>query len=192
MAYRSLRREEIPSSTVEEVLQRCRIPVCDSDEPLRESVRKPRCFVRSIHPYTGQIRGTLAAFSDQRPSPHHSRLTIGVEGIVRIVPVPGESVIAVQCRANNGTEQLGCKFAGSDPVAACDLLLSFVEYAGLWIDAEWFAGYPYPVAVEAKPASRPAELPSPRPLVLPDGVSTDEAVEYMLQYLREPLIGDVL
>jgi hypothetical protein len=141
MPYRALTRQSFPLFSSEEVLARLGIRVYSSQSPLRDAEQTPRTLVEFPANSDESPLRVLAAFADVRPSNEYHRLTVGLEGVARFIPLDRGPALAVLCRANRDNEQIGGKFLVQDPTEARDLLLSFIEFAGKWIDPLWFDGY---------------------------------------------------
>jgi hypothetical protein len=152
MPYHALELDQLPKLSAEEVLVRHGIHVMAVEDVSEADEGIQQVFLETKQP--SHLAGVtmLSAYTDLRPSGSYPKTRIGLVCSIHNCYHPESNQLSVRCRAFADGSQLGGEVFVTNYHEARNLALSFIDYAGNWIDPKWFENVPRAVnpSVEAK------------------------------------------
>ena len=142
MPYCAVQLERIPRLSADVVIATRNITVATAERVPDPSVLPQRIFLET--PAPAKLSGSLtrAAYVDLRPSKRYPQLRIGT--MCRISNIYPDDVcrFSVEARAFADEDQLGGEALAGSYDEARSLALSWLDYSGNWLGADWFEGAP--------------------------------------------------
>jgi hypothetical protein len=142
MPYHALELEQLPKLSAEEVLVRHGIHVMAVEDVSEADEGIQKVFLESKQTSSSAGVTTLSAYIDLRPSGRYPKTRIGVVCSIHHCCRTEGNQLSVRCRAFADGSQLGGEAFVTSYHEARNLALSFIDYAGNWIDPKWFENVP--------------------------------------------------
>jgi hypothetical protein len=152
MPYYALQLDQLPKSSTEVVLARYGIRVMEVESASEASEEIQRVFLETNQTSRSTKSTTLASYTDLRPSRHYPKTRVGVMCSVQPCHNTEASPVSVLCHASADGRQIGGEAIVKSFDEARDMAFAFIEYAGNWIDPDWFNNAPLAaeLSLEAK------------------------------------------
>jgi hypothetical protein len=152
MPYHALELDQLPQLSAEEVLVRHGIHVMAVENVSEAGEGIQKVFLETKQSSRSAGITTLSTYIDLRPSGRYPKTRIGVVCSIHLWYRTESNQLSVRCRAFADGSQLGGEAFVTSYHEARNLTLSFIDYAGNWIDPKWFENVPRAVnpSVEAK------------------------------------------
>jgi hypothetical protein len=142
MPYYGIELDQIPRFPAEEVIRKRCITVAQVKAVPSDGELPLRVFVEMTQRETPTNLRTRAAYADMRPSKHYPRVRVGAVCRIRTADTGNSGPFTVEARAYAHDGQLGGETFAKTYEEAKTLALSFIEYAGHWLDSHWFEEAP--------------------------------------------------
>jgi hypothetical protein len=152
MPYYALQLDQLPKLSTEIVLARYGIRVMEVESSSEASEEIQRVFLETNQTSRSAKTTTLASYTDLRPSRHYPKTRVGVMCSVQPCHNTEASPVSVLCHASADGRQIGGEAIVKSYDEARDMAFAFIEYAGNWIDPDWFNNAPLAaeLSLEAK------------------------------------------
>jgi hypothetical protein len=152
MPYHALQLDQLPKLSAEIVVARYGIRVMHVENALGANEDIQRVFLEAKQTSRSAKTKTLASYADLRPSRHYPKTRVGVLCSVHPCHNTEAYPLSVHCRASAEGRQIGGEAIVKSYDEARNLAFAFIEYAGNWIDPDWFNCAPLAaeISLEAK------------------------------------------
>lgn len=142
MPYYALQLDQLPKLSAEIVVARYGIRVMQVETALAANEDMQRVFLEAKQTSRSVRTKTLASYVDFRPSRHYPKTRVGVLCSVCSCHNTEAYPLSVHCRASAEGRQIGGEAVVESYDEARNLAFAFIEYAGNWIDPDWFNDAP--------------------------------------------------
>jgi hypothetical protein len=142
MPYYALQLDQLPKLSAEIVVARYGIRVMQVQNALGTDEDIQRVFLEAKQASRSAKTKTLASYTDLRPSRHYPRTRVGVLCSVHPCHNTEAYPLSVHCRASAEGRQIGGEAIVKSYDEARNMAFAFIEYAGNWIDPDWFTHAP--------------------------------------------------
>jgi hypothetical protein len=142
MPYYALQLDQLPKLSAEIVVARYGIRVMQVQNASGTDEDIQRVFLEAKQASRSAKTKTLASYTDLRPSRHYPRTRVGVLCSVHPCHNTEAYPLSVHCRASAEGRQIGGEAIVKSYDEARNMAFAFIEYAGNWIDPDWFTHAP--------------------------------------------------
>ena len=142
MPYYALQLDQLPKLSAEIVVARYGIRIMQVETALAANEDMQRVFLEAKQTSRSVRTKTLASYVDFRPSRHYPKTRVGVLCSVCSCHNTEAYPLSVHCRASAEGRQIGGEAVVESYDEARNLAFAFIEYAGNWIDPDWFNDAP--------------------------------------------------
>jgi hypothetical protein len=153
MPYYALQLDQLPKLSAEIVVARYGIRVMQVENALGANENIQRVFLEAKQTSRSAKTKTLASYADLRPSRRYPKTRVGVLCSVNPCHNAEASPLSVHCRASAEGRQIGGEAVVKSYGEARNLAFAFIEYAGNWIDPDWFKNAPLAAEISLEATS---------------------------------------